>query len=389
MKTDLFDYNLPPSFIAQQPVDPRDHSRLLVLHRRTGEIEHRRFYEIGEYLNSGDLLVANDSRVIPARLHGHKSSGGAVEIFLLNQLDDEGRAWECLTRGRNLRQDTVVHLDAEMQRGDELPGDNDPASPPITNHQSPTTNPPTATIATVLPTGNRIVHFSEPIRPYLDELGEIPLPPYITEYSGDRERYQTIYSRPEGSVAAPTAGLHFTPDLLLDLRRQGIGWDTVTLHVGLDTFRPVTAEQIEDHEIHTEVAQISSATARQINDITLQGGRVIAVGTTSVRTLEWGSTGAQGLDPYDTDACPWKRVAAFSGPVNLYIRPGYRYRAVDALITNFHLPKSSLLMLVSSFIAQAHPQDVDAGRRILLDTYEVAKQEGYRFFSFGDAMLIL
>jgi S-adenosylmethionine:tRNA ribosyltransferase-isomerase len=388
MKTDLFDYNLPPSFIAQQPVDPRDHSRLLVLHRRTGEIEHRRFYEIGEYLNAGDLLVANDSRVIPARLHGHKTSGGAVEIFLLNQLDDEGRKWECLTRGRNLREETVVQLDAEMRQSDEPTNDN-LISAPIPNPQSPITHSPTATIATVLPTGNRIVHFSEPIRPYLDELGEIPLPPYITEYSGDRERYQTIYSRPEGSVAAPTAGLHFTPDLLFDLRHKGIGWDTVTLHVGLDTFRPVTADRIEDHEIHTEVAQISSATARQINDITLQGGRVVAVGTTSVRTLEWGSTGAQGLDPYDADACPWKRVAAFSGPVNLYIRPGYRYRAVDALITNFHLPKSSLLMLVSSFIAQLHPSDVDTGRRILLDTYEVAKKEGYRFFSFGDAMLIL
>ena len=389
MKTDLFDYNLPPSFIAQQPVDPRDHSRLLVLHRHTGEIEHRRFYEIGEYLNAGDLLVANDSRVIPARLHGHKASGGAVEIFLLNQLDAAGQEWECLTRGRNLREDTLIHLDAESARGDEATSDEiDPTSAPITNHQSPITTPQ-AIIQTVLPSGNRIVRFSEPIRPYLDELGEIPLPPYITEYSGDRERYQTIYSRPEGSVAAPTAGLHFTPDLLIDLRRQGVGWDTVTLHVGLDTFRPVTAERIEDHEIHTEVAQIGSETARHINDVTLQGGRIIAVGTTSVRTLEWGGTGAQGLDPYDTDACPWKRVAAFSGPVNLYIRPGYRYRAVDALVTNFHLPKSSLLMLVSSFIAQAYPEDLDTGRRILLDTYEVAKQEGYRFFSFGDAMLIL
>ncbi|MCB0116470.1 MAG: tRNA preQ1(34) S-adenosylmethionine ribosyltransferase-isomerase QueA, partial [Caldilineaceae bacterium] len=386
MKTDLFDYNLPPSLIAQQPVEPRDHSRLLVLDRRTGRIEHRHFHEIGEYLNAGDLLVANDSRVIPARLHGHKTSGGAVEIFLLNQIDDDGQEWECLTRGRNLREETVIYLDAESGRGDEATNaEDDLTSAPITNHQSPITGPQ-AVIQTVLPNGNRVVRFSEPIHPYLDELGEIPLPPYITEYSGDRERYQTIYSRPEGSVAAPTAGLHFTPDLLIDLRRQGVGWDTVTLHVGLDTFRPVTSDQIEDHEIHTEVAQISSATARQINDVTLQGGRVIAVGTTSVRTLEWGSTGAQGLDPYDTDACPWKRVAAFSGPVNLYIRPGYRFRAVDTLITNFHLPKSSLLMLVASFIAQAHPDDVDAGRRILLDAYEVAKQAGYRFFSFGDAM---
>jgi S-adenosylmethionine:tRNA ribosyltransferase-isomerase len=388
LKTDLFNYDLPSEFIAQQPAEPRDHSRLLVLDRATGTIEHRRFYEIGDYLAAGDLLIANDSRVIPARLHGHKTSGGAVEIFLLDPRDAVGQEWECLTRGRNLRQGTIIHLDG---------GDPSSAQSPISNLQSLISSPqspvpshqsPTAEITAVLPNGNRIVYFSEPIRPYLDELGEVPLPPYITTYSGDPERYQTIYSRPEGSVAAPTAGLHFTPELLLDLRRQGVGWDTVTLHVGLDTFRPVTAEEIEDHEIHTERAQISAETARHINETTLQGGRIVAVGTTSVRTLEWAGTGAQGIDPYDSAACPWKRVSAFAGPVDLYIHPGYRFRAVDALITNFHLPKSSLLMLVSAFIAQAHPQDVDAGRRILLQTYEIAKAEGYRFFSFGDAMLI-
>ena len=200
---------------------------------------------------------------------------------------------------------------------------------------------------------------------------------------------QTIYSRPEGSVAAPTAGLHFTPELLLALRAKGVGWETVTLHVGLDTFRPVTAQTLEDHEIHTEWAGLSAATAKQINETTLAGGRVVAVGTTSVRTLEWGGTGAQGIDPYDTSACPWKRVAAFAGAVNLFIHPGYRYRAVDGLITNFHLPRSSLLMLVSAFVAQAHTNDPNAGRRILLESYEIAKAEGYRFFSFGDAMLIL
>ncbi|MBX2998223.1 MAG: tRNA preQ1(34) S-adenosylmethionine ribosyltransferase-isomerase QueA [Caldilineaceae bacterium] len=374
MKTDLFDYNLPAEFIAQQPAHPRDQSRLLVLDRATGDIEHRHFYEIGNYLAAGDLLIANDSRVIPARLHGHKTSGGAVEIFLLDPLDEDGQEWECLTRGRNLRAGSIIRLDGSA-----------PSS-----SQSPVPNPhsPSAEITAVLSSGNRIVRFSHPIRPYLDELGEVPLPPYITAYSGDRERYQTIYSRPEGSVAAPTAGLHFTPELLLDLRRQGIGWDTVTLHVGLDTFRPVTADQIEDHTIHTERAQMSAETARHINETTLQGGRIVAVGTTSVRTLEWAGTGAQGIDPYDSAACPWKRVSAFAGPVNLFIRPGYRFRAVDGLITNFHLPKSSLLMLVSTFIAQAHPQDVDAGRRILLASYEAAKAEGYRFFSFGDAMLI-
>ena len=377
MQTSLFDYHLPPSFIAQQPAQPRDSSRLLVLQRATGAIEHRRFSDIGDYLAAGDLLVANDSRVIPARLHGHKSTGGAVEIFLLRQLDDTGSQWECLVRGRGLTAGSEISL-----------------SP---NTQSPISNPLRASIVSVLPSGSRVVNFGHSIRPYLDELGEIPLPPYITEYSGDAERYQTIYSRPEGSVAAPTAGLHFTPELLLALREKGVGWETVTLHVGLDTFRPVTAEVVEDHEIHTEWAGLSAQTARSINEATLAGGRVVAVGTTSVRTLEWGGTGAQGIDPfdklrtppYDTAACPWKRVAAFEGAVALFIHPGYRYRAVDALITNFHLPRSSLLMLVSAFVAQTYPTDPDAGRRILLESYETAKAEGYRFFSFGDAMQIL
>lgn len=371
MRTELFDYELPPTFIAQQPAEPRDSSRLLVLRRETGALEHRHFRDIGDYLNPGDLLVANDSRVIPARLHGHKSTGGAVEIFLLRQRDESGTDWECLVRGRGLTKGTEITL--------------------TPTPQSPVPNPPSvcATISAVLPSGSRIVTFPSPVQPYLDELGEIPLPPYITEYSGDTERYQTIYSRPEGSVAAPTAGLHFTPDLLLALREKGVGWETVTLHVGLDTFRPVATEQVEDHPIHTEWAGLSARTAKQINDTTLAGGRVVAVGTTSVRTLEWGGTGAQGIDPYETEACPWKRVAAFEGEVNLFIRPGYRYRAVDALITNFHLPRSSLLMLVSAFVAQAHPTDPDQGRRILLETYAVAKREGYRFFSFGDGMLIL
>lgn len=371
MQTSLFDYNLPPAFIAQQPAEPRDSSRLLVLHRESGRIEHRYFSDIGDYLNPGDLLVGNDSRVIPARLHGHKPTGGTVEIFLLRQLDDTGIEWECLVRGRGLNEGVEISLDAPSQ------------SPISTPHSL------SATIVSVLPSGSRVVNFAHPVRPYLDELGEIPLPPYITQYSGDAERYQTIYSRPEGSVAAPTAGLHFTPELLLALREKGVGWETVTLHVGLDTFRPVTVQAVEDHEIHTEWAGLSSRTARQINETTLAGRRVVAVGTTSVRTLEWGGTGAQGIDPYDTNACPWKRVAAFEGAVNLFIRPGYRYRAVDALITNFHLPRSSLLMLVSAFVAQAHGDDPDAGRRILLDAYEIAKTEGYRFFSFGDAMLIL
>jgi S-adenosylmethionine:tRNA ribosyltransferase-isomerase len=256
--------------------------------------------------------------------------------------------------------------------------------------------------------GTRTVRFSSPIRPYLEELGEVPLPPYITQYSGDRERYQTVYSQPEGSAAAPTAGLHFTPELLIQLRQQGIQFETVTLHVGLDTFKPVAVAEIEHHQIHTEWAELSNATARRINDVSLQGGRIVAVGTTTARTLEWSATSAQGIDPYSggfnapggsnnpksticnpQSSCPWQRVAAFTGQVSLFIRPGYRFRAVDALITNFHLPRSSLLMMVSAFIGQAHPDDADAGRQLLLQVYEEAKRKGYRFFSFGDAMIVL
>lgn len=361
MDTALFDYDLPASFIAQQPAEPRDSSRLLVLHRADGCLEHRTFRDIGDSLRAGDLLIANDSRVIPARLHGHKPTGGAVEVFLLRQQDGAGLRWECLVRGRRLNEGATIVLGADL----------------------------TATVLEVMPAGTRLVEFSAPVRPYLDQVGEVPLPPYITEYTGDRERYQTVYSRPEGSAAAPTAGLHFTPNLLVDLRAHGVTFDTVTLHVGLDTFKPVESTRVEEHTIHTEWAELSNVTARRINDTTLAGGRVVAVGTTTTRTLEWGSTGAQGIDPYDPQACPWQRVAAFVGDVNLFIYPGYRFRAIDALITNFHLPRSSLLMLVSAFIAQSHPDDPDMGRRILLESYKVAKAEGYRFFSFGDAMLIL
>lgn len=371
MKTELFDYELPAAFIAQQPAEPRDSSRLLVLYRADGRVEHRTFRELGEYLHSGDLLVANNSRVIPARLHGRKMSGGAVEIFLLRQLDEAGQQWECLVRGRSLVEGVEISLE---KAGNTAP------SP---SHRL------IATVQAVHSTGIRTIYFSEPIRPYLENLGEVPLPPYITDYVGDRTRYQTIYSQPEGSVAAPTAGLHFTPELLVALRQQGVLFETVTLHVGLDTFKPVESTEIEVHVIHSEAATISSATAKRINEVTLAGGKIVAVGTTTARTLEWAATSAQGIDPYADTACPWQRVAAFTGQVNLFIRPGYRFRAIDALITNFHLPRSSLLMLVSAFISQAHANDIDAGRRLLLATYEIAKREEYRFFSFGDAMLIV
>ena len=376
METRLFDYDLPAAYIAQQPAEPRDSSRLLVLHRGDGRMEHRRFGDIGDYLQPGDLLVANDSRVIPARLHGHKTTGGKVEIFLLRQLDDTGYGWECLVRGRGLAAGAQVIVEPVP----DVAGGS-PAARRARNL--------TATVVDVRDTGVRVVRFDEPAGAHLHELGEVPLPPYITGYHGDRERYQTVYSRPEGSAAAPTAGLHFTPELLIALRRQGVHFDTVTLHVGLDTFRPVAADRVEEHRIHAEWAELTRDTARRINDVTLQGGRVVAVGTTSARTLEWAATGAQAIDPYDSAACPWQRTAAFAGDVNLFIYPGYRFRAVDALITNFHLPRSSLLMLVSAFVAQAHPTDIDAGRRLLLAAYEEAKRVGYRFFSFGDAMLIV
>jgi S-adenosylmethionine:tRNA ribosyltransferase-isomerase len=366
MRTALFKYDLPPEYIAQQPAEPRDSSRLLVLDRQSGAITHRTFRDIGDYLRAGDLLIANDSRVIAARLLGHKATGGQAEIFLLRPLDDAGTLWEALVRGRNLVEGVQVRL-AHQGGPREI----------------------VAEIVVVTPTGTRQVRFNEPLLAQLDQLGEVPLPPYITTYTGDRERYQTVYSRQAGSVAAPTAGLHFTPELLIALRRQGVQFHTVTLHVGLDTFQPVSADELENHPIHTEWAELSADVARRINEGTLQGGRVVAVGTTTVRTLEWAATGAQGIDPYEQQACPWQRTAAFSGAVNLFIRPGYRFRAVDLLITNFHLPCSSLLMLVSAFVGQAHANDLDAGRRMLLAAYEEAKAQGYRFFSFGDAMMIV
>ena len=355
MKTSDFDYILPPDRIAQTPVEPRDSSRLLVLHRNSDQIEHRVFSVISEYLRPGDILVANDSRVIPARLYGRKASGSQVEIFLLHPLPD-GR-WECLVGGKRLRPGVSVVLETPAA-----------VQPPVV-----------ATIETELPAGTRSVAFSRPVDEWLHEAGQVPLPPYIHEPLNDPERYQTVYSRIEGSVASSTAGLHFTPDLLFSLRQRGIGLAFVTLHIGLDTFRPVKAETIEEHPMHSEWASLSPEVARQINDASLAGGRIVAVGTTAVRTLEWAATGAQGLDPYDVDACPWKRVAAFEGETRLFIRPGYRFRAVDAMITNFHLPRSTLLMLVSAF----------AGKEQIDRAYQEAIDGGYRFYSFGDAMLIV
>ena len=336
MKTSDFDYNLPPEFIAQTPVEPRDSSRLLVLKRDTGAVEHSVFREIGTYLHPGDLLVVNRTRVIPARLYARKPTGGRVEVLLLRR--EDLLTWECLVGGKGLSTGKSIAIE----------------------------NGPSAEIVAVLDGSRRRLRFAEPIEPYFPRVGNVPLPPYIHAPLQDPERYQTVYSREPGSAAAPTAGLHFTTRLMDELKAQGINFAEVTLHVGLDTFAPVMEEDPEQHQIHTEWCEVPPATVDAITQARQSGGRIVAVGTTSVRTLE--SAAKAGKDS----------LISFSGPTNLYILPGYRFRLVDAMITNFHLPKSTLIMLVSAF----------AGRERILNAYEVAMQEHYRFYSFGDAMFI-
>jgi S-adenosylmethionine:tRNA ribosyltransferase-isomerase len=362
MKTQEFDYHLPKALIAQRPLPRRDGSRLLVLDRENGQIEHRYFTDIHDYFRAGDILVLNDSRVIPARLHGRKPTGGQVEILLLKQLEET--RWQALVGGKKLKTGTIILMDGDKEL--------------------------TGTITAVLEGSQREISFNRSLNAYLDRHGHTPLPPYIHEKLADPERYQTIYARPEGSAAAPTAGLHFTADLLHRLRQQGVLIEMVTLHVGLDTFKPVEAENVEDHLIHSEWARISPETAKRINEAKLAGGRIIAVGTTAVRVLETGALRSAGLtgsyrDISARDAigetssiCPWKPVSAFEGLTDLFIFPGYNFRAVDKLITNFHLPHSSLLMLVAAF----------AGNDNILQAYETAVAEKYRFYSFGDAMFI-
>lgn len=346
-KTELtthdFFYELPPELIAQEPAEPRDSSRLLVAHRDSGLLEHRIFRDILEYLRPGDTLVVNDSKVIPARLYGVKAdTGAAVEVVLLRQksLDE----WEALTRpGKKAKVGTTLSF------GDGLL---------------------TAEVADILEEGNRLLRFSYDkaagdIYTLLDRIGKMPLPPYITAPLKDKDRYQTVYADERGSAAAPTAGLHFTEELLAAIEAKGVSLVRVMLHVGLGTFRPVKAEKITDHVMHSEYFRVTPEAAEKINATRARGGRIVAVGTTSCRVLESASDEAGIVHPMDDDT-------------GIFIYPGYRFKAVDALITNFHLPESTLLMLVSAFSSQA----------FMKAAYEEAIREGYRFFSFGDAMFI-
>lgn len=331
-----FDYDLPAERIAQVPLEPRDASKLLVLNRENGEIEHRLFRDLGSFLNTHDVLVINETRVIPARIYARKATGGKVEILLLKRLGLS--RWEALVGGKRINAGSALHLITGIE----------------------------GIVAEELPNGRRIIDFSQPVEDSLRECGVMPLPPYIHEKLNDPERYQTIYSRWEGSVAAPTAGLHFTQRLITELESKGVQFARITLHVGLDTFAPVKEDDPSTHKIHSEWCEVTEVAAETINRCVEQGGRVIAVGTTSVRTLE---TAAKRNS---------RRVDPYSGPTELFILPGYKFKIVDAMVTNFHLPKSTLLMLVSAF----------AGREMMLNTYKTAIKNGYRFFSFGDAMLI-
>ena len=354
MRTFDFEYDLPPELIAQAPIEPRDASRLLVLNRADGSIEHRRFSDIQAYLRPGDLLVANHSRVIPARLFGHKlSSGGKVEMLLLTKRAE--RTWEVLLKpGRRVKPGTTIAIHNRRSGPD-----GQSATPQVQ-----------AEVVDVTPAGGRVLTFSQPIEALLDDIGVVPLPPYIHRPLADAGRYQTVYARVDGSVAAPTAGLHFTPQLMQQLVDKGVEFAFVTLHISMDTFRPVQEEDIEAHRMHSELCELSAATCEAVNRARAEGRRVIAVGTTSVRVLE---TAGRAL-AHENDA-----LRPFAGPTELFIYPGFRFRVVQAVITNFHLPRSTLLMLVSAF----------AGKPLIDRAYQEAIHQRYRFYSLGDCMLIL
>lgn len=340
MRTSDFDYDLPVGQIAQSPVSPRHDSRLLVLHREDKSRKHILFWQIERFLKPGDLLVVNETRVIPARIYARKQPGGGkAEILLLKKQDS--CSWTALGGGKGLSEGRRLSIDQG----------------------------PDAEILEVLEGPKRLIRFDEPIEPFLDEVGNVPLPPYIHETLNDANRYQTVYAKKPGSAAAPTAGLHFTPHLIDRLKHFGVQFVKLTLHVGLDTFAPVTEEAPERHTIHSEWCELDQNAADKINTAHREGNRIIAVGTTSVRTLETAAKSANS-DLF---------IEPFSGWTKLFILPGFQFSTIDALITNFHLPKSTLLMMVSAF----------AGRELILDTYHEAIEKKYRFFSFGDAMLIL
>lgn len=342
MLTSDFNYHLPPECIAQKPLEPRDNSRLMVVHRDSEKIEHKRFFELSEYLDSGDVLVVNETRVILARLFARKiPTGGKVELLLLSKKTDD--TWEVLFGGKGSKLGMRMYILSRF-------GDKTVVQ---------------AEVVALMEGSRRLVRFDEPIEPVLDDVGHVPLPPYIHANLADPERYQTVYARYAGSAAAPTAGLHFTPNLIDNLQMQGINFARVLLHVGLDTFAPIDEVSPHDHKIHTEWCQVPEHAADVVNQARQEGRRVVAVGTTSVRTIE--SAVHSGL------------VKAYEGMTDLFILPGYQFRVVDAMITNFHLPRSTLILLVSAF----------AGREKILHAYQVAINMGYRFYSFGDAMLIL
>lgn len=335
-----FNYDLPEELIAQDPLEDRSSSRLMVLHKDTGRIEHKIFRNIIDYLNPGDCLVINDTKVIPARLMGVKEdTGAAIEVLLLKRNADD--VWECLVKpGKKARTGARIVFGEGLLVGE---------------------------IVDVIEDGNRMIkfHYEGIFEEILDKLGQMPLPPYITHKLQDKNRYQTVYARNEGSAAAPTAGLHFTKELLDKIKEKGVNVVSITLHVGLGTFRPVKVDKIEEHHMHTESYNISKEAADTINRTRAAGGRVIAVGTTSCRTLE-------------SAAADDGTIPAISGDTDIFIYPGYKFKAIDCLITNFHLPESTLIMLVSAL----------AGRDNIMNAYETAVKERYRFFSFGDAMFI-
>lgn len=335
-----FNYDLPEELIAQDPLEDRSSSRLMVLHKDTGRIEHKIFRDIIDYLNPGDCLVINDTKVIPARLMGIKEdTGAAIEVLLLKRNADD--VWECLVKpGKKARTGARIVFGEGLLVGE---------------------------IVDVIEDGNRMIkfHYEGIFEEILDKLGQMPLPPYITHKLQDKNRYQTVYARNEGSAAAPTAGLHFTKELLEKIKEKGVNVVSITLHVGLGTFRPVKVDKIEEHHMHMETFNISKEAADTINRARAAGGRVIAVGTTSCRTLE-------------SAAADDGTIPARSGDTDIFIYPGYKFKAIDCLITNFHLPESTLIMLVSAL----------AGRDNIMNAYETAVKERYRFFSFGDAMFI-